>query len=651
MNFEQLYTEHYKSVYYTCYKYLQNEEDAKDMAQNVFIKAFDRIDSLKETNSFKSWISRIAANECINELKKSNRLKLEELTATNADGESFEYLEDESQKNPEELMVEDDVRDILLDIINRLPQDQQIAVHLYYYQDMTVKEISKIFNCSEQTTRNRLGYARKNIKKEIDKLEDKGVQLRSISLLPFLYLLFQAEESYAQVAIPEYASLTIAQGGATTTTEAGATTSLTSGTTASSTTSVATTTVSAATTSATKTAMLFGLNMKAIIIAFISIVTIAIAVAVIVPKGEKESESDKTTSNESTSNNSDSTDDENVNTDADESWGTVIKDKKIDLSHTFLGSHKDSHILYSSYQSETEQDNGDYYVIPLNDKYNSFSAPLYVEEGADYFIEREFTEPGELHFEYDENYTYRSLTGPVYVVKKETASDVIANKEYLTPEANIDLGEVLINGHTLSIPSKAAALTEIGTGDSLFISDGTKIDKYLDSPYHIDNGEEALNLQDSNIMLEPEEIIIASNLCRYNQPKIDGHNVSGLLQLDYIIYNDSDKELALNECTIYGVSTSVIQLVSAGSQYIWPQVCLPGYVSHSASQEYVMKQYGMPIASDIAFPESQFVFEGDRYCCALTTKLECIPSLQFGCITYFMLDEKVKSFVREAYIF
>lgn len=340
MNLEQLYTEHYKSVYYTCYKYLQNEEDAKDMAQNVFIKAFDKIDTLKDTSSFKSWINRIAANECINELKKTNRIKLEELTATSSEGESFEHIEDASQKNPEEVVVDDDVRDILLDIINGLPQDQRIAVHLYYYQDMTVKEISQIFGCSEQTTRNRLGYARKNIKKEVDKLEDKGVQLRSIALLPFLYLIFQAEESFAQVAVPAYSTLTASNANAsantavanaemnssaeatnTATTSSGAasTTTATASTaaTAASSGTAATATTAAAVAGATKSAVLFGLSMKTVIAAIVAIVAISVGVVLAV-KPKDNSNSDNNAGNESVVKNDNGTnnDDSTSNKDA-----------------------------------------------------------------------------------------------------------------------------------------------------------------------------------------------------------------------------------------------------------------------------------------------------------------------------------------------
>ena len=73
MNLEKLYEENYKAVYYVCLKFFKNPEDAEDMTQNVFIKAFDKIDTLADVNKFSPWIRQIASRECINELQKRGK--------------------------------------------------------------------------------------------------------------------------------------------------------------------------------------------------------------------------------------------------------------------------------------------------------------------------------------------------------------------------------------------------------------------------------------------------------------------------------------------------------------------------------------------------------------------------------------------------
>lgn len=492
MNFEQLYTEHYKSVYYTCYKYLQNEEDAKDMAQNVFIKAFNKIHTLKDTNTFKSWVNRIAANECINELKKTNRLKLEELTATNADGESFEYLEDETQKSPEELMVEDDVRDILLDIINKLPQDQRIAVHLYYYQDMTVKEISQVFNCSEQTTRNRLGYARKNIKKEIDKLEDKGVQLRSIALLPFLYLLFQAEESYAQVAIPEYASLSFAQSGATAATKAGTNTGLESVATASGTaTSTAATTLGVATSTSAKTTALFGLSMKTAIIAIISVIAIAVGVAVIVlPKDDKKDEAHKSDSQKNGE-----TLDESFSTDTTYYAKKIANDKYMELYGANCIIYKGTEIIIKDILEEKEdivlpstidrraltygKDN--YVVLQSNNEEQYAIAILSVDGSFRYYDE---TSKYESRINKDGNVVYIDTDYNLKCVNPTTGEEVYSTHLYELEDSSSNVSQQNSYMFNIYFAGQGNHIYDISSGELIFKSvpvEGPQYSYYLNA--------------------------------------------------------------------------------------------------------------------------------------------------------------------------
>ena len=650
MNLEQLYTEHYKSVYYTCYKYLQNEEDAKDMAQNVFIKAFDKIDTLKDTSSFKSWINRIAANECINELKKTNRIKLEELTATSSEGESFEHIEDESQKNPEEVVVDEDVRDILLHIINKLPQDQRIAVHLYYYQDMTVKEISQIFGCSEQTTRNRLGYARKNIKKEVDKLEDKGVQLRSIALLPFLYLIFQAEESFAQVAVPTYSILTATASADATVANAdmsssavGTPAAATTSSSTASTTATSSGATSTAAAGATKSAVLFGLSMKAVIAIIATIIVVAIGVVVaVLPKDDNSGKDNRTEASlgdaNDESNSNDDLDDASVNTDADASWGKVKEDEWIDLSHTSIGDTTNYPFIYSSLELTNTKYNGDYFIIPLKDKYNTFETPYLLVED-DYSSQNtEYTEPSELHFEYNENAYTQYISGPVYMVKKELASDVVANKEYLTPKANIDLGEFLINGHKFSLPFKLSEITAIELTD-MSIKNGNKIEKYSSI---INSDTPTLNVIDSQIMLEPGEILVL------NYGPLGYY---GAETIWFTIYNPTDSQIPLKDSTVYAVTPTIsvyFPYYADPARSLTPQVCFPGYVSLVASHEYVMGQYGIPIAIKYDISSGfDVIFEGKKYGFALSHRMDYMD-VQYSTHTYYYIqDDVLYSFLRE----
>lgn len=76
-----LYETYYKDVYYTCFKFLQDENTATDMTQEVFLKAFSQLDSLVETDKFKSWICQIANRMSLNYIKRSKIIEFENIDA------------------------------------------------------------------------------------------------------------------------------------------------------------------------------------------------------------------------------------------------------------------------------------------------------------------------------------------------------------------------------------------------------------------------------------------------------------------------------------------------------------------------------------------------------------------------------------------
>lgn len=204
---ETLYKTYYKDVLYVCKKLSLNDADANDIAQDTFIDAFAKLNTLNDKKKFKQWICKVANNKALNLLKHNNVLKLDNID----DDNSFTEIPDK-EKAAEQQVIDNEVADILKNIIEKLPLEQKITVFMFYYEDMSVKEIASAYGISENTVRSRLNYAKKFITFEINKLEDKGVKLRSTAALPFLYLIFAQEEkafaaSIADSAIPSAASV------------------------------------------------------------------------------------------------------------------------------------------------------------------------------------------------------------------------------------------------------------------------------------------------------------------------------------------------------------------------------------------------------------------------------------------------------------
>lgn len=203
----EFYNKFYKEVYYVCYKITENEKDAEDVAQETLIKAIDKIDTLKNPEGLSAWLRTIANNLSINYLKKNRKFDI----VDNSEDMGEEVFEENrvAKKTPEDIVADKEVTDILTNMINKLPREQRITIFMFYYEELSVKEIAEIMDCSEATVRSRINYARKALRKQVDELENKGVKLRCIAILPFLFTVYSFEKTgvCAAIAMPSASAL------------------------------------------------------------------------------------------------------------------------------------------------------------------------------------------------------------------------------------------------------------------------------------------------------------------------------------------------------------------------------------------------------------------------------------------------------------
>lgn len=198
---EILYKELYTDVVYICRSLNLNEEDANDVAQETFIKAFSQLDKLEDKGKFKQWVFRIANNKCLDLLRHNKVIQFDSIDAE----ESTFELPDKS-KSADEIVMEKETSQLLMSIIEKLPIEQRTTVFLFFYQDYSVKEIAQMYGCSENTVRSRLNYAKKFMAKEIDKL-DTDKKNRCLVLLPFIYMVFANQRQAFACEIPNCVSV------------------------------------------------------------------------------------------------------------------------------------------------------------------------------------------------------------------------------------------------------------------------------------------------------------------------------------------------------------------------------------------------------------------------------------------------------------
>jgi len=182
---ETLVREAQDRVYYHCKKMLKNEDDALDATQDVLIAMLTGLDKLREPAAFWGWLNGITANRCKHLLTQGiKEWQIPEDEEGNSLLDSMETLDD--QVVPDKAVDNAETQRLMTEIIDSLPPEQRMSVLLYYYDEMSVREIAAAMEVSEGTVKSRLNYARKSIKEGVDKLAKKGTKLYGVSPLPFL---------------------------------------------------------------------------------------------------------------------------------------------------------------------------------------------------------------------------------------------------------------------------------------------------------------------------------------------------------------------------------------------------------------------------------------------------------------------------------
>lgn len=144
--FNILIQDNLKSLYIVARGMLNSEYDIEDAFQNTILKAYEKISYLKNEEFFKTWITRILINECNNVIRKNKKLI---------------YIEDSQLSNE---VYEDKYKDLdLVNAIESLSDDLKLTMWLFYFDDMSIEEISDVLKIAKGTVKSRLNRGREKI--------------------------------------------------------------------------------------------------------------------------------------------------------------------------------------------------------------------------------------------------------------------------------------------------------------------------------------------------------------------------------------------------------------------------------------------------------------------------------------------------------
>lgn len=168
--FDQLIVKYRERVFSVVYNLTANREDASDLTQDAFIKAFQSINRFQGSCSFFTWLYRIAVNTTLSHLRK-NRLRsffsLERLQEENVNTQVLEQLTDKKGADRDTYLQE--LKEKLNEALQKLSIPHRTVITLFEIDGLSHAEIAEIMGCSEGTVRSRLHYAKQFLQGELGK--------------------------------------------------------------------------------------------------------------------------------------------------------------------------------------------------------------------------------------------------------------------------------------------------------------------------------------------------------------------------------------------------------------------------------------------------------------------------------------------------
>src|SRR5688572_12100012 len=131
--FDEIMVRYERQIFRLCYRFTSNSDDARDLAQDVFVKAFENLMSFRRESSLKTWLYRIATNHCINHVKANTRQFVEVTEPTK-----------QTRATAQVALEEKEQRDRFRHLVTKLPPKQRAILELRIHEQLSYEEIASM---------------------------------------------------------------------------------------------------------------------------------------------------------------------------------------------------------------------------------------------------------------------------------------------------------------------------------------------------------------------------------------------------------------------------------------------------------------------------------------------------------------------------
>src|SRR5881397_2701618 len=161
--FEELVARHRDKIYARAFSMMRNEEDAVDLSQEAWVKAWQRLKQFQGESSFVTWMTRIVINLCLDQLRKQKRHRTESIESMEEESGGVERQMPVVTVNPTEGLERQELRQRIDKALAQISLEHRTVLILHEFEELEYKEIAKRMQCSIGTVMSRLFYARRKM--------------------------------------------------------------------------------------------------------------------------------------------------------------------------------------------------------------------------------------------------------------------------------------------------------------------------------------------------------------------------------------------------------------------------------------------------------------------------------------------------------